>query len=223
MFYRKFLAYCPERRLRWNAYNAMVCRGSSSADYYLNCAGHVKDIRQHRLDQAIVTGYNNYAEMSMVTKMAANVENVKTMIGAMVGPARAAQEQELASLQDYAETRGFTDKIREFDVAFFRRKQMRTELGLEEEAMRDYFPLPTVLDGIFGLIKQQFGLELTLVTPEEGAGSGPLGSLWHPDCLLYKVTDTENSQTLGHCYLDPYIRDDKAYQVRETENFITGC
>ena len=47
----------------------MVCRGSSSADYYLNCAGHVKDIRQHRLDQAIVTGYNNYAEMSMVTKM----------------------------------------------------------------------------------------------------------------------------------------------------------
>ena len=89
----------------------MVCRGSSSADYYLNCAGHVKDIRQHRLDQAIVTGYNNYAEMSMVTKMAANVENVKTMIGAMVGPARASQEQELASLQEYAETRGFTDKI----------------------------------------------------------------------------------------------------------------
>ena len=70
------------------------------------------------------------------------------------------------------------------------------------------------------LIKQQFGLELTLITPEEGAGSGPLGSLWHPDCLLYKVVDTENSQTLGHCYLDPYIRDDKAYQVvRDT---ITG-
>ena len=105
------------------------------------------------------------------------------------------------------------------DVAFFRRKQMRTELGLEEEAMRDYFPLPTVLEGIFGLIKQQFGLELSLVTPEEGAGSGPLGSLWHPDCQLYKVVDTDNSETLGHCYLDPYIRDDKAYQVRGAVNF----
>ena len=58
-------------------------------------------------------------------------------------------------------------------MAFFRRRQMKTELGLEEEAMRDYFPLPTVLDGIFGLI----------------------------------------------CYLDPYIRDDKAYQVRETVKF----
>lgn len=191
----------------------MVCRGSSTADYYLNCAGHVKDIRQHRLDQAIVLGYNNYAEMSMVTKMANNVENVKTMIAAMVGPARGAQEQELASLQEYAETRGFTDKIREFDVEFFRRKQIRTELGVEEEAMRDYFPLPTVLEGIFGLMKQQFGLDLTPVSPEEGSGSGPLGSLWHPDCLLYKVTDSDDNQVLGHCYIDPYIRDDKAYQV----------
>ena len=79
--------------------------------------------------------------------------------------------------------------------------------------MRDYFPLPTVLEGIFGLMKQQFGLELTPVSPEEGSGSGPLGSLWHPDCLLYKVTDSDDNQVLGHCYIDPYIRDDKAYQV----------
>ena len=122
--YRRFLAYCPERRLRWNAYNAHVSRGSMSADHYLNCAGHVKDIRQHRLDQAIVLGYQNYAEMSMVTKMASNVDNVKTMIASLTGPARNKQETELAELQEYAETRGFSDKIREFDVAFFRRKQV---------------------------------------------------------------------------------------------------
>ena len=95
-----------------------------SADHYLNCAGHVKDIRQHRLDQAIVLGYQNYAEMSMVTKMASNVDNVKTMIASLTGPARNKQETELADLQEYAETRGFSDKIREFDVAFFRRKQV---------------------------------------------------------------------------------------------------
>ena len=41
-------------------------RGSRNSDVYLNVAGHVKDIRQHRLDQALVLGYYNYAEMSMV-------------------------------------------------------------------------------------------------------------------------------------------------------------
>ena len=66
MILRKFLEYCPERRLRWNAYNAYTARGSRSSDVYLNVAGHVKDIRQHRLDQALVLGYYNYAEMSMV-------------------------------------------------------------------------------------------------------------------------------------------------------------
>ena len=216
--YRKFLAYCPERRLRWNAYNAYVSRGSMSNDYYLNCAGHVKDIRQHRLDQAIVLGYHNYAEMSMVTKMAANVENVKTMIASLAGPARAAQEHELASLQEYAETRGFTDKIREFDVSFFKRKQIRTVYGVEEETMRDYFPLPVVLEGIFKLISTQFKVEFSQV--DAGGDDNRLGSVWHSDCSLYKVRDQDSGEVLGHCYIDPYIRDDKAYQGGDRGWFI---
>ena len=212
--YRKFLAYCPDRRLRWNTYNAFVCRGSSSADYYLNCAGHVKDIRQHRLDQAIVLGYQNYAEMSMVTKMASNVENVHTMLSSLLGPARTHQEQELAALQEYAETRGFTDKIREFDVEFFRRKQIRTLYGIEEEAIRDYFPLPVVLEKVFKLLQDQFGLEISELEPD----GGRLGSVWQQEVSLYRVSQA--GVELGHFYLDPFIRDDKAYQGGDRGYFI---
>jgi len=204
--YRKFLEYCPDRKLRWNAYNAYTSRGSRSFDVYLNCADQVKNIRQHRLDQALVLGYYNYAEMSMVTKMAANVENVQSMIGSMLGVAKDCQEQELASLQEYAESRGFEDKIREFDVPFFRRKQARTLFGVEDEAMRDYFPLPIVLKGIFDLLETQFGVKFEIVE----ADSGDLGSLWNPEVTLYRVKDGD--EEVGYCYLDPYIRDDKAYQ-----------
>eukprot|EP00092_Neocalanus_flemingeri_P019582 GFUD01021214.1.p1 GENE.GFUD01021214.1~~GFUD01021214.1.p1 ORF type:complete len:771 (+),score=230.50 GFUD01021214.1:151-2463(+) len=204
--YRKFLEYCPDRRLRWNAYNAYTVRGSRSSDVYLNVAGHVKDIRQHRLDQALVLGYYNYAEMSMVTKMAASVENVQSMIASMLGVAKESQEQELASLQEYAESRGFEDKIKEFDVPFFRRKQSRTLFGIEDEAIRDYFPLPTVLKGIFDLLETNFDVQFEVVEPE----SGVLGSVWNPEVTLYRVKD--GGKEVGHCYLDPYIRDDKAYQ-----------
>jgi len=216
--YRKFMSYCPDRRLRWSTYNAQVSRGSMNADYYLNCAGHVKDIRQHRLDQAITIGYQNYAEMSLASKMAANVDNVKMMLSSLANVAKESQEQEVAALQEYAETRGFTDKIREFDVAFFRRKQVRTLFGLDEEAMRDYFPLPVVLDGIFNLIKFHFNLEFRQVTPV--VGNVELGSVWHPDCSLFTVTDADDNRLLGHCYLDPYIRDDKAYQGGDKGWFI---
>jgi len=204
--YRKFLEYCPDRRLRWNAFNAYIVRGSASSDVYLNVAGHVKDIRQHRLDQALVLGYYNYAEMSMVTKMAASVENVQSMIAGMLGVAKESQEQELASLQEYAESRGFEDKIKEFDVPFFKRKQIRTLFGVEDEAIRDYFPLPTVLKGIFDLFEDQFGVQFEVVE----ANGGDLGTVWNSEVTLYRVKD--GGEEVGFCYLDPYIRDDKAYQ-----------
>merc|ERR1719327_342285 len=159
-----------------------------NSDYYLNCAGHIKDIRQHRLDQAITLGYQNYAEMSLASKMAANVDNVKMMLSSLASAAKESQEQEVAALQEYAETRGFSDKIREFDVAFFRRKQIRTVYGIEEESMRDYFPLPVVLDGVFKLIKNQFNIDFSPVTDVKD----DMGSVWHPDTSLYKVTDQDD-------------------------------
>jgi len=210
--YRKFLQYCPDRRLRWNAFNADRSRGSSSMDVYLNVAGHIKDIRQHRLDQASTLGYYNYAEMSLASKMAGSLENVQSMIASLLPAAKAAQEAELASLQQYAESRGFDDTIREFDVPFFRRKQLRTVLGIEEESVREHFPLPTVLKGVFSLLEQQFGLTFTLATENESSG------VWSPEVSLYRVD--ENGKEVGHLYVDPYYREDKSYQGGDKGYYI---
>jgi len=203
--HRKFLEYCPDRRIRWNAHVAYVNRGSREMDVYMNASGQVKDIRQHRLDQAVTLGYKNYAEMSMATKMAGSVDKVLAMISTMHSRAKTAQEIELASLQDYAETRGFEDSIREFDVEFFKRKQIRTLYGIEDEAMRDYFPLPHVLKTVFKLLEDHYNLVFTY-TETKGEDKP-----WEEEVSVYKVTDKQGNLK-GHCYLDPYIRDDKGYQ-----------
>ena len=54
------------------------------------------------------------------------MENVMNMIKSMAGRARTAQEIELAALQEFAESHGFEDSIREFDVEFFKRKHIRS-------------------------------------------------------------------------------------------------
>lgn len=210
--YRKFMEYCPDRRVRWNAHTALVSRGSRDMDTYLNVAGQVKDIRQHKLDQAVTIGYSTFAEMAMATKMAGSVENVTNMIQSMVGRARTAQEIELAALQEFAETRGFEDSIREFDVEFFKRKQIRSLYGIEEEAVRDYFPLPHVLKNVFGLMEEHYGLVFKLVdqSPDQK---------WVEELSVYQVEDKAGN-IKGHCYLDPYIREDKGYQGGDDGWFI---
>jgi Zn-dependent oligopeptidase len=83
--YRKFLEYCPDRALRWNVYQAKVSVGSATHDVASNVSGQVRDVRQYRQDQAATLGFANFADMSMETKMAANVENVHSMVACLLG------------------------------------------------------------------------------------------------------------------------------------------
>ena len=62
-----------------------MSRGSLKADHYLSVTSYTKNIRQHRADQAITLGYQNFADLSMESKMAANVENVHSMIACLLG------------------------------------------------------------------------------------------------------------------------------------------
>ena len=82
--YRKFLEYCPDRARRWNAYRAKVNLGSGEYDDNSYCGGHVKEIRVQRKDQAAILGYSSYVDLSMEMKMAANVENVHSMIACLL-------------------------------------------------------------------------------------------------------------------------------------------
>ncbi len=65
---------------------AYVSRGSKASDEYsyLHVGPQVKSIRQHRLDRAATLGYGCFADLSMDTKMASNVENVHTLIASLL-------------------------------------------------------------------------------------------------------------------------------------------
>ena len=58
--------------------------------------------------------------------------------------AKNGQEKELEDLQDYAESRGFEHDLAIYDVPFFKMKQRRTRLGISDDDLRDFFPLPKV-------------------------------------------------------------------------------
>ena len=147
-------------------------------------------------------GYKTFAEMSMDTKMADSVESVLALIKNLSGKAKEGQESELEAMQVYANSRDFDGDIDVFDIDYFRRKQRRTFLGLSDEDLSEYFPLPKVLDGILNLCSKLFDIEFQEL---EAEGS------WHPDVKLFAVKDTKKEEILGHFYFDPYLREEKGY------------
>ena len=217
--YKQVMAYSPERSLRWKVHQADVTRGDRIIDMYTQCFGQVRDIRQHRLDVALTLGYKNFGEQSLATnKMAANVDNVHTMISSLLGKAKQYQEIELEQLQAYAESRGFDEELEVYDVEFLKRKQRRTLLGMSDEDFRDYLPLPKVLTGIFRLCEALFDLRFEEIGGPKDKGEELSKVLankkWVPEIKLYQIIDVGPggcNKVLGKFFLDPYIRDDKGY------------
>ena len=69
-----------------------------------------------------------------------------------------------------------------------------------EEDLRDFFPLPRVVNSIFGLIQTQFDITITEVKDPEEV------KVWNKDVKLFQVTDNDTCEALGHFFFDPYMR-----------------
>ena len=92
------------------------------------------------------------------------------------------------------------DTLQWWDFRWAQNQQMKSEFGVDSEALRAYFPLDRVLDGMFAAYQRIFGLEFRRVEPPQK---------WVDDLRLYTVTDAATGAPLGAFYLDLYPRTGK--------------
>lgn len=107
-----------------------------------------------------------------------------------------AQEKELNALEAFAKERGFDGPLNMWDVPYWRRKQITSLYEFENGEIREYFPLPRVVSGLFSLIEDVFNIRFELMDSS---------STWHKDVSLYAVRHA-NGNLIGHFYFDPYSR-----------------
>ena len=84
---------------------------------------------------------------------------------------------------------------------------------MSDEDLRDFFPLPKVVEGIFKLFEELFNVKFQQIE-----GDFPK---WHEDLTLFAVQDAKSGQTLGHFYFDPFIRDEKGYAGADKGTFFS--
>ncbi|MBM4279491.1 MAG: M3 family metallopeptidase [Deltaproteobacteria bacterium] len=196
--YGPFLRYATRRDLRERVYRASIGRASeldAAADTD-GAAGRdnrplIARILQLRHEKAQLLGYASYADVSLAQKMAPSVAAVHQLLDELRAVSRPVAEDELAELERLA-----GHPIRQWDVEFFAEKLREQRYAYSEEDLRQYFPFPAVLEGLFALLKRLFGIDVVEATGEV--------QRWHDDVRFFRVR--RDGQAIAAFFLDPYAR-----------------
>ncbi|MEB3271079.1 MAG: M3 family metallopeptidase [Synechococcus sp.] len=160
----------------------------------------IERILSLRREQARRLGYANWAEVSLAAKMAADATEVERLLEDLRAAAYPVALQELEDLRALAAASAAPEAadLRPWDVSYWAEQLRRQRFDLDSEALRPWFPLPQVLEGLFGLCDRLFGIRI-----EAADGQAPL---WHPDVRFFRVHDRTSGEPLAAFYLDPYSR-----------------
>ena len=164
------IQYAQDRSLREAFYRAFRARGCEPE---FDNQPIVEEILRLRQEQAQLVGFDSYADLSIDAKMAESVDAVLALLDQLETAARPAALREIGELLEFARTYSDADDtpaavepLAPWDVAYFAERLSEHRFGYDAEALRDYFQLPRVLDGLFELVSNLYGVtirELSLI------------------------------------------------------------
>ena len=194
--YIPFVTYADSRALREKMWRAFTAR--AFGDQYDN-QDNVLKIVELRAKRAQLLGYNNHAHYTLERRMAENIETVEAFMAKLERAARPAAEHDLQLIKDFAVKNGFTDDLKPWDIAYWSEKLKKAEYDFDEEELRPYFPLESVIKGVFDHAEKLFGV---VCTPVSGIPT------YHPDVTTYEVKDKDGTLR-GILYADFHPRPGK--------------
>ncbi len=210
--YLAVMTYADDRQLRQTLYRAYVTRASEFDTHTnkkgeaLNNAEVMSQILALREQKAHLLGFNNYAEVSLSTKMAESVAEVEEFLRNLAAQAAPTAKQDVAQLQDCAREHNIAI-LEPWDNAYLAEKLKQSKFSLSQEEIRPYFPLPTVIDGLFAIVKRLYGISVVEQEIDENEQSTGV-SRWHKDVRFYQLFDSDDS-LIGGFYFDLFARSGK--------------
>ncbi len=196
-----FLEHGIHRGRREELYRAYVTRASHGE---FDNTIVIESILALRHELAGLLGFANYAELSIDSKMAASISEVDGLLESLRSASISAAQDDLETLRSFASGKAAesgaasqVDELKLWDVAFYAERLREARFDYSEEALRPYFPLPNVLDGLFALAQRLFGISIVSADGET--------SVWHPDVRFFRVLG-ERGDPVAAFYLDPYTR-----------------
>jgi oligopeptidase A len=200
--YYPILQFADNRALREKVYRANATKASelgdvfSERDKWDNSANIVK-LLQLRAEEAKLLGYKNFAEVSLVPKMAQSPEHVIGFLEDLAKRARPFAEKDLEELKAFAAEHLGLAELNAWDLPYASEKLQQHRYAFSAQEVKQYFPEHKVIDGLFKLVQNLFGVA---ILPDQAP-------TWHEDVRFYRIE--RDGELVGQFYLDLYARPGK--------------
>ncbi len=205
--YLPVMQFARSAALRETLYRAYATRASEQAPEELRQYDNtalINELLALRNEEARLLGFQNFAQVSLKPKMADSPESVVRFLRDLASRARPFAEKDLAELRDFARTELGIADLQPWDMAYASEKLKEHRYAFSEQEVKQYFPLPRVLAGLFRIIETLFQVR---IRRDQAA-------VWHPSVEFYRIerpaADAAAPATLvGQFYLDPSARSGK--------------
>jgi len=203
--YLPVMQFASSSALRQTLYRAYVTRASDQADTNLSQFDNtdiINELLALRLEEAKLLGYPNFGTLSMVPKMADSPEQVVTFLRDLAQRARPFAEQDLADLRAFAKEHLNLTEPQAWDWPYISEKLKEARYAFNEQEVKQYFPLPRVLAGLFNIVQTLFEVSIR----EDHA------PVWHESVRFFRIERTQvagGTELVGQFYLDPQARNGK--------------
>ena len=193
-----FMKYSQCRKLRQQLYMAYNTQCTHDNEY--NNMEIVKKLVNLRLERAQLLGFQTAADYVLTRRMAENSDNVYQLLNQLLEAYTPTAHREVEEVQALAkELEGEDFTLMPWDWAYYSEKLKEKKFNWDEEALRPYFELNRVIDGVFGLATRLYG-----ITFQENKDI----PVYHADVKAYDVFDRDGS-FLAVLYTDFHPRASK--------------
>ena len=195
--YLPVLQYADNRQLRETLYRAYATRASEFGKPEFDNTSIITQLLKLKQEEAQLLDFNNFAELSLATKMAESPKQVIEFLETLASRAKPYAAQDMLELVDYAKKLGITD-MQAWDVSYVSEKLREDKYAFSDQEVKQYFPEEKVLAGLFKVVETIYGVFVK-------KSSAPT---WHADAQFYDITRHDGS-LIGQFYLDLYARNNK--------------
>jgi len=196
--YLPLMQYAEDRALRETMYREYVTRASEFGNPAWDNTALIHRLLNLRREEARLLGYANFADVSLVPKMASSPTEVIRFLEDLARRARPQAERDAAELRAFAGERLGIDRLEAWDLAYAAEKLRQQRYAFSDQEVKQYFPEDAVLGGLFRVVETLYGVS---IRPAQA-------TVWHPDARFFELRDARGAG-IGQFYLDLYARESK--------------